>query len=153
VVQRASFSGKSVQKAAPAMQAAGVTVSVPSNQQQAATQAAVFAGLATWGLLQVCANERAASGKTTLPLRFGSCFILLYLTCPCGCPLRFCGTCSGSDHQLFCQAVFESPDAQLADTAGLQMALALGYSVYTMKENKKMDLGESSAVAVITNAA
>ena len=39
------------------------------------------------------------------------------------------------------QAVLESQDAQLADTAGLQLSLALGYAVYSLRENKKMGLG------------
>ncbi|KXZ56966.1 hypothetical protein GPECTOR_1g872 [Gonium pectorale] len=44
------------------------------------------------------------------------------------------------------QAVLESPDAQLADTAGLQMALALGYAVYSLRENKRMGLGKAVAL-------
>ncbi|KAG2442418.1 hypothetical protein HXX76_002504 [Chlamydomonas incerta] len=44
------------------------------------------------------------------------------------------------------QAVLESPDAQLADTAGLQLSLALGYAVYSLRENKKMGLGKAVAL-------
>ncbi len=43
------------------------------------------------------------------------------------------------------QALLESPDAQLADTAGLQMAVALGYCVYSLRENKRMGLGGNGA--------
>lgn len=39
------------------------------------------------------------------------------------------------------KAVLESPDAQMADTAGLQLSLSLAYSIYSLKEFKKMDLG------------
>lgn len=42
---------------------------------------------------------------------------------------------------LHFQVLLESPDAQLADTSGLQLALALGYSVYSLRENKRMNLG------------
>jgi hypothetical protein len=41
------------------------------------------------------------------------------------------------------QALLESPDAQAADTAGLQLAVALGFAVYGFKEWKKLSLGES----------
>jgi hypothetical protein len=40
------------------------------------------------------------------------------------------------------QAVLESPDMQAADTAGLQLAAALGFAVYGFKEWKKLPLGE-----------
>lgn len=40
------------------------------------------------------------------------------------------------------QALLESPDAQAADTAGLQLAAALGFAVYGFKEWKKLSLGE-----------
>lgn len=36
----------------------------------------------------------------------------------------------------------ESPEAQLGDTAGTQLTLALAYSVYTLKENKRLGWGE-----------
>eukprot|EP00983_Pelagomonas_calceolata_P047786 1140783-Pelagomonas_calceolata.AAC.9 len=39
------------------------------------------------------------------------------------------------------QAVLESPEAQQSETAGLQVALALGYAIYSLKENKRMPLG------------
>lgn len=41
------------------------------------------------------------------------------------------------------QALLESPDAQAADTAGLQLAVALGFAVYGFKEWKKLSLGEA----------
>lgn len=40
------------------------------------------------------------------------------------------------------QALLESPDAQAADTAGLQLAAALGFAVYGFKEWKRLPLGE-----------
>jgi hypothetical protein len=44
---------------------------------------------------------------------------------------------------LFClQALLENPDAQAADTAGLQLAAALGFAVYGFKEWKRLPLGE-----------
>lgn len=44
---------------------------------------------------------------------------------------------------VWMQALLESPDAQAADTAGLQLAAALGFAVYGFKEWKKLSLGES----------
>lgn len=41
------------------------------------------------------------------------------------------------------QAIVESPQAQLGDTGGFQLTLALLYSVYTFKENKRMGLGKA----------
>lgn len=40
------------------------------------------------------------------------------------------------------QALLENPDAQAADTAGLQLAAALGFAVYGFKEWKRLPLGE-----------
>ena len=40
------------------------------------------------------------------------------------------------------KAVFESPESQMADTAGIQLTLSLAYAAYSLKEYKKMDLGE-----------
>lgn len=42
------------------------------------------------------------------------------------------------------QALLESPDAQLAETAGLPLALALAYAIYSLKENKGMQLGKAA---------
>jgi hypothetical protein len=39
------------------------------------------------------------------------------------------------------QAILESPEQQQAETAGLQVAIALGYAIFTLKENKRMPLG------------
>ncbi|GAX79759.1 hypothetical protein CEUSTIGMA_g7200.t1 [Chlamydomonas eustigma] len=46
------------------------------------------------------------------------------------------------------QATLESPSAQLSETAGVQLSLALAYSVYTLKENKKMELGKAVALSI-----
>jgi hypothetical protein len=43
----------------------------------------------------------------------------------------------------FPQAVLEQPAVQLGDTAGLQLSLALAYSIYSFKESKRMGLGRS----------
>lgn len=40
------------------------------------------------------------------------------------------------------QALLENPDAQAADTAGLQLAAALGFAVYGFKEWKRLPLGK-----------
>jgi len=45
------------------------------------------------------------------------------------------------------QAVFESPEAQMSDTAGFQAALGLAYSIYTLKENKKMNIGKAAGLS------
>lgn len=74
----------------------GVSVEAPK-QNIAAGQAAVFAGLGTWAILQ---------------------------------------------------ALLESPDAQAADTAGLQLAAALGFAVYGFKEWKKLSLGRSVGLSL-----
>lgn len=55
-----------------------------------------------------------------------------YVTCGVDC-------CS---HAAWLQALLESPDAQAADTAGLQLAAALGFAVYGFKEWKRLPLGE-----------
>lgn len=39
------------------------------------------------------------------------------------------------------QVVFESPEAQLADTAALQLTAAGIYTTYTLKQTKNVDLG------------
>ncbi len=39
------------------------------------------------------------------------------------------------------QACAEPEGAQIADVAGLQLALATGFSIYSLKETKKMELG------------
>jgi hypothetical protein len=44
---------------------------------------------------------------------------------------------------LLLQAVLETPDAQAANTAGLQLAAALAFAVYGFREYKKLSLGES----------
>lgn len=74
----------------------GISVEAPK-QNIAAGQAAVFAGLGTWAILQ---------------------------------------------------AVLESPDMQAADTAGLQLAAALGFAVYGFKEWKKLPLGRAVGLSV-----
>eukprot|EP00775_Hariotina_reticulata_P012624 gene12624-12754_t len=74
----------------------GISVG-PPKENVAAGQAAVFAGLATWAVVQ---------------------------------------------------AVLESPDAQAADTAGLQLAAALAFSVYGFREYKKLPLGRSFGLAI-----
>ncbi|GLC38656.1 hypothetical protein PLESTB_000457000 [Pleodorina starrii] len=56
------------------------------------------------------------------------------------------GVFTGLGLWALAQVLLESPDAQLADTAGLQMALALGYSVYSLRENKRMELGKAAAL-------
>lgn len=38
-------------------------------------------------------------------------------------------------------ALLEAPDAQAADTAGLQLALAAAFCVYSLKENKRVPFG------------
>mmetsp|Transcript_19208 Transcript_19208/g.48874 ORF Transcript_19208/g.48874 Transcript_19208/m.48874 type:complete len:277 (-) Transcript_19208:737-1567(-) len=75
----------------------GFSLAVQQTRSQSvlATQCAVFAGLATWALLQ---------------------------------------------------AVLEGEAAQASDTAGLQLALALGYCLYSLKEHKGMPLGKAAAV-------
>jgi hypothetical protein len=40
--------------------------------------------------------------------------------------------------------VLEPQEAQLGDTAGLQLALALGYSLYSFRENKKVPLAKAA---------
>ncbi len=40
------------------------------------------------------------------------------------------------------QALLETPEQQLAETAGFPLALALAYGIYTLKENKNMQLGK-----------
>lgn len=45
------------------------------------------------------------------------------------------------------QALLESPDAQAADTAGLQLAAALGFAVYGFKEWKRLPLGKQPGLA------
>lgn len=50
------------------------------------------------------------------------------------------------------QALLESPDMQAADTAGLQLAAALGFAVYGFKEYKKLPLGEQAASGHTTTA-
>lgn len=47
------------------------------------------------------------------------------------------------------QASLESPEVQLSDTAGLQLALALGYSIYSLKENKRLPLGKAAGVSMV----
>jgi hypothetical protein len=42
---------------------------------------------------------------------------------------------------LSVQAVLESPDAQAADTAGVQLAAALAFSVYGLREWRRLPLG------------
>ncbi|KAG2482634.1 hypothetical protein HYH03_018442 [Edaphochlamys debaryana] len=60
--------------------------------------------------------------------------------------LTQCGVFGGLAVWALVQALLESPDAQLGDTAGLQTALALGYAVYSLRENKKMGLGKATAL-------
>jgi hypothetical protein len=43
---------------------------------------------------------------------------------------------------LLLQAVLQTPDAQAAETAGLQLAAALAFAVYGFREYKKLSLGE-----------
>eukprot|EP00882_Tetradesmus_deserticola_P016762 GHRQ01017922.1.p1 GENE.GHRQ01017922.1~~GHRQ01017922.1.p1 ORF type:complete len:180 (+),score=53.11 GHRQ01017922.1:871-1410(+) len=74
----------------------GVAVAAPK-QSVAAGQAAVFAGLGGWALVQ---------------------------------------------------AVLETPDAQAADTAGLQVAAAVAFAVYGFREYKKLSLGRSIGLSV-----
>jgi hypothetical protein len=74
----------------------GISVERPK-QNIAAGQAAVFAGLGTWAIVQ---------------------------------------------------ALLETPDAQAADTAGLQLAAALGFAVYGFREWKKLPLGRSIGLSV-----
>uniref|UniRef100_A0A7S3VJQ0 Uncharacterized protein n=1 Tax=Dunaliella tertiolecta TaxID=3047 RepID=A0A7S3VJQ0_DUNTE len=78
-------------------QGLGVQVAAPRDTNLAATQAAVFAGLGAWGIVQ---------------------------------------------------AVLESPEAQQSETAGLQVALALGYAIYSLKENKRMPLGKAAGLSL-----
>lgn len=40
------------------------------------------------------------------------------------------------------QALLEVPEAQLGETAGFELAVALGYSVYSLNKSKKMTLCE-----------
>lgn len=40
------------------------------------------------------------------------------------------------------QALLETPEAQAADTAGIQLALAGAFAVYSFKENKRLSLGK-----------
>ncbi|KAF6264866.1 hypothetical protein COO60DRAFT_1481166 [Scenedesmus sp. NREL 46B-D3] len=79
----------------------GVSVAAPK-QNVAAGQAAVFAGLGGWALVQ---------------------------------------------------AVLETPDAQAADTAGLQLAAAVAFAVYGFREYKKLSLGRSIGLSVGSLAA
>lgn len=58
------------------------------------------------------------------------------------------GIFTGLGTWALAQALLESPDAQMADTAGLQMAMALGYTAYSLKENKRMDLGKAAGLTV-----
>jgi len=74
----------------------GISVETPK-QNIAAGQAAVFAGLGTWAIIQ---------------------------------------------------ALLESPDMQAADTAGLQLAAALGFAVYGFKEYKKLSLGRAVGLSL-----
>ena len=46
------------------------------------------------------------------------------------------------------QASFESPQAQMADTAGFQLAIALTYAVYSLRENKGIDLGKAIGIGL-----
>eukprot|EP00878_Enallax_costatus_P025522 GHUV01027309.1.p1 GENE.GHUV01027309.1~~GHUV01027309.1.p1 ORF type:complete len:170 (+),score=32.78 GHUV01027309.1:570-1079(+) len=78
----------------------GVSVERPK-QNVATGQAAVFAGLGTWAIVQ---------------------------------------------------ALLETPDAQAADTAGLQLAAALAFSVYGFREWKKLPLGRSVGLSVASLA-
>ncbi len=43
---------------------------------------------------------------------------------------------------LSLQALLEPPEAQAADTAGLQLALAAAFAVYCFREKKRLSLGE-----------
>ncbi len=40
--------------------------------------------------------------------------------------------------------MLEPVEAQLADTASLQLGLAVGYSLYSLRENKRMALSKVS---------
>lgn len=46
------------------------------------------------------------------------------------------------------QAVSEPEAAQVADVAGLQLALATGYAIYSLKETKRMELGRAAGLAI-----
>lgn len=46
------------------------------------------------------------------------------------------------------QASFEPPQAQMSDTAGLQLSIALTYTVYSLRENKGMDLGKAVGIGI-----
>jgi hypothetical protein len=44
-------------------------------------------------------------------------------------------------HRTCLQALLETPDAQAADTAGLQLAAALAFAVFGFREYKKLSIG------------
>lgn len=46
------------------------------------------------------------------------------------------------------QALLESPEAQLSETAGFPLALAIGYSIYSLSKDKKVPLGKSVGLTV-----
>lgn len=89
--KRSSSRGSAAQPSLLQKLPGGVSVAAPK-QNVAAGQAAVFAGLGAWALIQ---------------------------------------------------AVLETPDAQAADTAGLQLAAALAFAVYGFREYKKLPLSRS----------
>lgn len=62
--------------------------------------------------------------------------------CLCDVSLYLCAHLASVLYLSLAQAVLESPDMQAADTAGLQLAAALGFAVYGFKEWKKLSLGE-----------
>jgi hypothetical protein len=46
------------------------------------------------------------------------------------------------------QASFETPQAQMSDTAGLQLSIAITYTVFSLRENKGMDLGKAVGIGI-----
>jgi hypothetical protein len=48
------------------------------------------------------------------------------------------------------QVLFESPESQLADSAGLQLALGLAFAIYTFRAKKKMELGKAVGLSFVT---
>lgn len=47
---------------------------------------------------------------------------------------------------LLSQALLEAPDIQLGETGGFELAVALGFSIYSLNKTKKMTIGEQTVV-------
>ena len=118
-----------------------VAVAAPT-QQLAVQQAAVFGVLGVWAVAQVGVEGGSSgaeqAGEGTWGLSYDPTSALKPVSPPPISPVL----------PFRLQAVLETPDAQLADTAGLQLTLSLLYSVYSLKEYKKMDIGVGEHISM-----